>query len=411
MISPSTLTGMELLTGRVAMSTTSRSLQQRRASSSSSVSKKKRTAAPDSYPRTKLPFLQLVVQQARKMEPLPTPPLLSPSLLVPSTSPMKKKSRDEEAGPEKIAQDPQWTSLHSQFYMKASAFAPYPSRVSPADSTTPGGTPAKGSGTPSSLLSSRENESRKEKGVEKTSSKPTSFVLYRDEVCILVNDAYPKSTVHGLILPLDPSLLSLNELLGPNAPDASISSSLASSAAAGERAQPGFIPISYDGAIANADSTKTTTPVASQWISRPQNHVQLLEHMCSVGDAYVQFLQRTEPEKYANRRFITGFHALPSLAPLHMHLVSMDLESPCLKNKKHYNSFSTYFFLTSDRILDDLRTNHRITINQDTKTLAKYESQPMECLWCGMRLKDMPMMKQHVPRCPLNKAYITSSSP
>ncbi|CAG7846436.1 SubName: Full=Uncharacterized protein {ECO:0000313/EMBL:CCA66944.1} [Serendipita indica DSM 11827] len=34
-----------------------------------------------------------------------------------------------------------------------------------------------------------------------------------------------------------------------------------------------------------------------------------------------------------------GFHAVPSMDHLHMHIISSDLCSPSLKNKKHYNSF------------------------------------------------------------------------
>mmetsp|Transcript_15506 Transcript_15506/g.24794 ORF Transcript_15506/g.24794 Transcript_15506/m.24794 type:complete len:139 (-) Transcript_15506:316-732(-) len=39
-----------------------------------------------------------------------------------------------------------------------------------------------------------------------------------------------------------------------------------------------------------------------------------------------------------------GFHAVPSLRQLHLHIISDDFDSPCLKNKKHWNSFTTDFF-------------------------------------------------------------------
>lgn len=372
-------------------------------------------AAPESFPKTKLPFLQHVVQRVRKLPPLPTPPLFPPHLRssLSSSLPMKKKARAEMEGRGGVGGKETMMMEHpagtasllevEKMYMKASAFAPYPLSFQQEKMGLQGRhSLSKNSSYPGNAPDSSSSTLNKN---EKGTSKNTSCVLYRDESCVLVNDAYPKSYVHALILPLDPSLQSLNDLVGPGKPfsDAAASPSL-------------HIPISYDGGFCSSSSTSTSnssstaTPVASRWVSRPQNHVQLLEHMCCVGDAYAQFLQRTEPEKYVNRRFITGFHALPSLAPLHLHLISMDLESPCLKTKKHYNSFSTYFFLTTDRIIDDLRKNQRITINQDTKTLARYESQGMECLWCGLKLKDIPTMKKHVPACPLNKAYLTPSS-
>ena len=38
---------------------------------------------------------------------------------------------------------------------------------------------------------------------------------------------------------------------------------------------------------------------------------------------------------------------MPSLVPLHLHIISLDLTSPqgCLKHKKHWNSFATPFLV------------------------------------------------------------------
>ena len=41
-----------------------------------------------------------------------------------------------------------------------------------------------------------------------------------------------------------------------------------------------------------------------------------------------------------------GYHALPSLVPLHMHIISEDFDSTRLKTKKHWNSFTTSFFVS-----------------------------------------------------------------
>eukprot|EP00904_Undaria_pinnatifida_P014065 jgi/Undpi1/978/HiC_scaffold_10.g04442.m1 len=40
-----------------------------------------------------------------------------------------------------------------------------------------------------------------------------------------------------------------------------------------------------------------------------------------------------------------GYHAIPSVAPLHMHIVSQDFDSPDLFTKKQWNGFTTDFFL------------------------------------------------------------------
>lgn len=36
-----------------------------------------------------------------------------------------------------------------------------------------------------------------------------------------------------------------------------------------------------------------------------------------------------------------GYHAIPSLQPLHIHIISQDFDSPALKKKQHWNSFTT----------------------------------------------------------------------
>eukprot|EP00796_Vickermania_ingenoplastis_P000868 gene868-500_t len=254
---------------------------------------------------------------------------------------------------------------------------------SPATSPlqAPGPAPAPASSS-SSLLTSSPFAAYPLLGPGEAKQPNGSCILYRDEVCLLVNDAYPKSTVHCLLLPLDISLASLNDLTYDAKADAANSSSSGFPPPAPSPAPPAAI---------------NTTTAVRRW-ARPRNHVELVEHMCRVADAYVQFLKRHSPKDYAKRRFITGFHALPSLPQLHMHLLSMDLASPCLKHKKHYNSFATYFFLTSERVVDDLRQNGRVTLNQKVAELQRMEEQPMKCLWCGTGLKDIPTMKKHVPK-------------
>lgn len=126
--------------------------------------------------------------------------------------------------------------------------------------------------------------------------------------------------------------------------------------------------------------------------------------MIEVSEQFVEFLKTTAPLQYRKRRFITGFHALPSLPMLHMHLMTMDLDSPCLKNKKHYNSFATFFFLTSDRVLQDLESHGRVTLNKDVKVLKRMEEQEMRCLWCGATLANIPTMKSHLKSCSNNRA-------
>jgi aprataxin len=46
---------------------------------------------------------------------------------------------------------------------------------------------------------------------------------------------------------------------------------------------------------------------------------------------------------------------VPSLTPIHLHVISGDLASPTLKTRKHYNSFAGAFFLPLSRVCDIVR--------------------------------------------------------
>lgn len=45
------------------------------------------------------------------------------------------------------------------------------------------------------------------------------------------------------------------------------------------------------------------------------------------------------------REVKVGVHAHPSMNHLHVHVVSREMYSECLKHRKHYNSFATGFFV------------------------------------------------------------------
>ena len=50
-----------------------------------------------------------------------------------------------------------------------------------------------------------------------------------------------------------------------------------------------------------------------------------------------------------------GVHTIPSLRPLHVHIISEDLLSPYVRTKKHYNSFATDFFYPLEELAETLR--------------------------------------------------------
>ncbi|CAL8470785.1 g10327 [Coccomyxa elongata] len=76
-------------------------------------------------------------------------------------------------------------------------------------------------------------------------------------------------------------------------------------------------------------------------------HVALLDHMEAVAKDWMS-------EKHSESGFMLGFHSIPSMSHLHLHVISKDFDSPQLKHKKHWNSFTSPFFKQLDAVRAEL---------------------------------------------------------
>jgi hypothetical protein len=78
------------------------------------------------------------------------------------------------------------------------------------------------------------------------------------------------------------------------------------------------------------------------------------------------------------------------------------LQSAALKNKKHWNSFTTVFFKDFQEVRQQLDETGKVEYDE-----AHYEEmlkQDMSCPVCGVRLKNVPAVKAHIQeRGHLNK--------
>lgn len=159
------------------------------------------------------------------------------------------------------------------------------------------------------------------------------MVVHEDDLCVIIKDKYPKARHHYLVLP-----------------KAQISS------------------------LRALDRT----------------HLDLVKHLHQAGQEFVAKFT----EKDHNLKFRFGFHAEPSMNRLHMHAISQDLDSPCLKNKKHWNSFTTDFFISSQTIIKMLREQGKIELD-----VARYKEllkNPLQCHVCHRDLSNMPQLKDHI---------------
>ncbi|EFN80386.1 aprataxin [Harpegnathos saltator] len=118
-----------------------------------------------------------------------------------------------------------------------------------------------------------------------------------------------------------------------------------------------------------------------------RKHYDLLMHMHDIAQGLT--------EKHAEHEFIIGYHAMPSMQRLHLHVISTDFVSPCLKTKHHWNSFTTPFFLPSSDTCRQLRETgeiRRIPVEESKDHLVT----ELKCHRCATRLKNMPLLKKHL---------------
>lgn len=83
---------------------------------------------------------------------------------------------------------------------------------------------------------------------------------------------------------------------------------------------------------------------------------------------------------------------------LHMHVISQDFDSSNLKNKKHWNSFTTGFFRDSAEILAEVEKHGQVKICTPEKE-HKYLGMELRCHRCRSAQPNIPRLKSHLRTC------------
>ncbi|KAL8114870.1 hypothetical protein AgCh_021638 [Apium graveolens] len=120
-------------------------------------------------------------------------------------------------------------------------------------------------------------------------------------------------------------------------------------------------------------------------------HLPLLRTMHNVGLKWAEkFL--TENDSLI---FRLGYHSAPSMRQLHLHVISQDFDSKHLKNKKHWHSFTSPFFLDSVDVIEEVSKQGKATLNNDERYLTK----ELRCHRCRSAHPNIPRLKSHISNC------------
>lgn len=156
--------------------------------------------------------------------------------------------------------------------------------------------------------------------IQNPASLPPSRVIYHNTSFVVVRDLYPKASVHLLLLPRDPTKYLLHPFVALSDP-----LFLASVRAEAARVQ----------SLAAKELRRLFGPTSAS------------------DQAYHSAMDADPPPSPSDipagrdwaAELMVGIHAGPSMNHLHIHIISIDRHSDCLRHRKHYNSFSTPFFV------------------------------------------------------------------
>jgi len=169
-------------------------------------------------------------------------------------------------------------------------------------------------------------------------SHPPSRVISYNSSFVLINDAFPKATIHLLLLPRDPSKLLMNPRTALSTDPAFLAAVRAEASAAA--------------ALAAKELARRLGDYSATELART---AAMDSAMDSASDPDLTDLP---PARDYLSSIRIGVHAHPSMSHLHIHILSCDMHSPFMKHRKHYNSFTTPFLIPLDAFplaKDDIR--------------------------------------------------------
>ena len=100
-------------------------------------------------------------------------------------------------------------------------------------------------------------------------------------------------------------------------------------------------------------------------------------------------------KRFPESQFKIGYHAVPSMAQVHLHVISRDFISPCLKHKKHWNSFNTDYFIESTSVIERIELDGKY-VEPSSEVSKQLLNTPLKCNQCEYVPTNFPALKQHL---------------
>ncbi|KAK6204938.1 histidine triad superfamily, third branch [Scheffersomyces amazonensis] len=155
--------------------------------------------------------------------------------------------------------------------------------------------------------------------------KHVDIIQYYDKNVVIIRDAYPKSVCHYLVIPRFSEVTYVNPLDAFNRDYREING-------------------------------QELFDIMEKYVEKAKDLI--------IADLQGAFGHKPENDlklsAFKNTFIKAGIHSIPSLKNLHIHVITRDFQSNCLKNKKHYNSFNTQFFVEFEKLNPTYNKNYQL---------------------------------------------------
>ncbi|UZJ51017.1 hypothetical protein CBS101457_000337 [Exobasidium rhododendri] len=191
------------------------------------------------------------------------------------------------------------------------------------------------------------------------STLPSNVYLRHDDRTLTIYDGYPKSKFHFLVLPRIPFKLTADDRKASSSASTSSTPQLSLAGgklSLGQSVTKSEVPASHLASLNDLLASPYAALVLSEFEAASKKVALLIKE-----EMRMTSFKFTDGPCGVDWGVRTGFHSVPSMDTVHLHVISEDLVSASLKNKKHFQSFhpTLGFWLDLSYVQDLVRQGKR----------------------------------------------------